>query len=199
VQSEQSDLSITSRSAIQWLLSNLPPPIDEAYIHYSHDTEPESAVPCVRQNSKVVVTRTFSKIYGMAGLRVGFACARPELIERMAPFGDNVVSMVGVRAVTAALAEAAREIPARRARFLKVSTDFCAWLRGREIPFLRPHANFVMVYMGRPAASLLPAMISRGVAPGRPFPPLDHMMRLSIGSEADMEKFKTVFWEVYRS
>ena len=71
--------------------------IDEAYIHFGESDELESALPYVRQGKNVVVARTFSKIYGMAGVRAGFVCAPPALIERMQPFRNNVLSVIAIR------------------------------------------------------------------------------------------------------
>ncbi len=195
--------AITPKQDIGWLIANLPPNtvalIDEAYIHLSTAPELESAIAYVKQGKNVVVSRTFSKIYGMAGLRVGFGCAPPNLIRQMEPFRDNVVSIVSARAVAAALNEAQTIIPDRRARYGKIRSDLCAWLRQKSLKYIEPHANFVMIDVGRDVRTMLPVMAAKGVVTGRPFPPLDHMMRVSIGTESDMDKFRRVFWEVYSS
>ena len=187
---------------MDWLVSNLPRNavllVDEAYLDFSGDPRLASVLPHVKAGREVVLTRTFSKIYGMAGLRVGFACARPELIARMQPYPAGVISWVSSRGVLAALGDA-NLVPARRARYARIRAGLCSWLAGHEFRFLEPHANFVMIDCGRDVRGVIPAMISRGVAPGRPFPPLDHMLRVSIGAEAEMEKFKRVFLEVMRA
>ncbi len=101
--------TVTPKADIAWMLSNLPRNtialFDEAYIHFAETPEMESALTYVRQGKDVVVTRTFSKIYGMAGLRAGYAAAKPELIAKMAPFRNNVISIVTARAVLAAIAD----------------------------------------------------------------------------------------------
>src|SRR6266545_1742163 len=111
--------AITTKRDLAWMVDNLPPRtllmVDEAYIHFGESPDLESALGCVRQGKDVIVTRTFSKIYGMAGLRAGFACARPELIERMAPYRSNVISIVTARGVMAAVANAREIVPERRA------------------------------------------------------------------------------------
>lgn len=194
--------TVTPKKDMAWLIANLPPNtialIDEAYIHFAETPEMESALAYVRQGKDVVVTRTFSKIYGMAGLRAGFACARPELIRQMAPFRNNVISIVAVRAVLAALAEAASLLPERKAKLIKTRSELCAWLRERKLRYIEPQANFLMIDVGRDARELISAMPQRGVAVGRPFPPLDHMLRVSIGADEDMAKFREVFWSVYK-
>src|SRR5208283_3167608 len=131
--------SITPKAEVAWLVANLPPDtvllIDEAYIHFGESKDLETALPCVRQGKNVVVARTFSKIYGMAGVRAGFVCARPELIERMRPFRNNVISIIAMRAVLAALAESHTLIPERRAVNARGRRDLCAWLDERKLRY----------------------------------------------------------------
>jgi histidinol-phosphate aminotransferase len=93
--------SITKKADIAWLVANLPPNtvamIDEAYIHYSTSPDLASSIPYVQQGKNVIVARTFSKIYGMAGLRIGFGCARPDLIRKMSAYRNNVVPVPSVQ------------------------------------------------------------------------------------------------------
>ncbi len=194
--------AITRKGDIAWLVQNLPADtillIDEAYIHFGDSPELESAMAYVRQGKNVVVARTFSKIYGMAGVRAGFVCARPELIERMRPFRNNVLSVIAMRAATAALGDARTLVPERRAINARVRRELCAWLRERKLPYIEPQANFLMIDVGRNAREFITKMPRMGVAVGRPFPPLDNMLRVSIGADSDMQKFRDVFWQVYR-
>lgn len=193
--------SITPKAGISWLVQNLPPEtvllVDEAYIHFGESGDLETALPYVRQGKNVVVARTFSKIYGMAGVRAGFACARPELIERMRPYRNNVLSVIAMRAVLAALSESSL-VPERRAANAAVRRQLCAWLRERHVPYIEPHANFMMIDVGRSAREFITRMPPLGVAVGRPFPPLDNMLRVTIGTDAEMQKFRDVFWRVYQ-
>jgi histidinol-phosphate aminotransferase len=195
--------SITKKADIDWLVANLPQGavalIDEAYIHFSESPELASAIPYVRQGKDVVVTRTFSKIYGMAGLRVGFACAKPEFIRRMEPFRDSVISIVSARAALAALEEGGELIAARRAKTGAIRTGLCAWLRENGIRFIEPHGNFMMIDVGRNVREVLPGFFRQGVAPGRPFPALPNMLRVTIGTDVEMEKFKRVFLDVVKA
>ncbi len=191
--------AVTPKKDIEWLVANLPPNtialIDEAYIHLSDAPELESAIKYVKQGKNVVVSRTFSKIYGMAGLRVGFSCATPELTRQMEPYRNNVISIVSAHATLAALADS-KVVPERRAKIGKVRSDLCAWLRQKNVKYIEPHANFIMIETGKDARSMQREMLTRGVAVGRAFPPLDKMMRVSIGTAEDMDKFRRVFWEV---
>jgi histidinol-phosphate aminotransferase len=194
--------TFTTKSDLAWLVSNLPANtilmVDEAYIHFGESPELESALDYVRQGKDVIVTRTFSKIYGMAGLRAGFACARPDLIERMAPFRNNVISIVTAHAVTAAVAEAKQILPERRASMAHTRRELCGWLRERKVSYLEPQANFIMIDVGRNAREFINTMPRMGVAPGRPFPPLDNLLRVTIGTDPEMARFREVFWKVYK-
>jgi histidinol-phosphate aminotransferase len=195
--------SITPKADISWLARNLPSDtvllIDEAYIHFGDSPDLESAMPFVRLAKNVVVARTFSKIYGMAGVRAGFVCAPAGLIDRMRPFRNNVISIIAMRAVLAALAESHTLIPERRAINARVRADLCAWLKQRNLPYIAPQANFMMIDVGRNAREFVTKMPPMGVAVGRPFPPLDNMLRVTIGTEPEMQKFRDVFWKVYQA
>ena len=91
--------------------------VDEAYIHFVESPDVKSAIPYVRQGKDVIVARTFSKIYGMAGLRVGFAAAKPAIIEKLAPLQMNVISIVSARAVVAALKDRENILRERKAGY----------------------------------------------------------------------------------
>jgi histidinol-phosphate/aromatic aminotransferase/cobyric acid decarboxylase-like protein len=191
---------VIPKADVAWLVSNLPPNtialFDEAYIHFAETPDIESALGYVRQGKNVVVTRTFSKIYGMAGLRAGFACARPDLIQKMAPFRNNVISIVTVQSVRAALADK-NLVPQRKATLAHARAELCSWLRQKDLKFIEPQANFLMIDVGRDTREFGRQMAQLGVAVGRPFPPLDHMLRVTIGTDPEMGKFRDVFWKVY--
>ncbi|MBV8819725.1 MAG: aminotransferase class I/II-fold pyridoxal phosphate-dependent enzyme [Acidobacteriaceae bacterium] len=190
--------TITRNEDVAWLIDNLPPNtvalIDEAYIHFT--SAARSAIPSISKGKPVVVARTFSKIYGMAGLRVGYALSRADLISKMAVYRNNVLSLPGVFAAKAAFAEAATLIPQRRARFDKIRSQLCGWLDAHRYTFIPPHANFVMIDVKRDVRQVIPAMAERGIAVGRPFPPMDHFLRVTIGNEFDMARFEEEFVKV---
>jgi histidinol-phosphate aminotransferase len=195
--------TVTPKKDIEWLVSNLPGDtvllLDEAYIHFAETPEMESAFRYVNAGKNVVVARSYSKIWGMAGLRAGAGYARPDLIKRMEPFRNNVISIVAVRALLGGLSAAGRILPERRARYNGIRREVCLWLASKDVRYIEPHANFLMIDMRRDARPLLPKMIARGVAPGRHFPPMTDFMRVSVGTASDMEKFRKAFWEVYSS
>jgi len=193
--------AVTTADDVDWLVNHLPPNtillVDEAYLHFVERADVQSAIKYVKQGKDVIVTRTFSKIYGMAGLRAGFAAAKPEIAEKMESMALNVISIVSARGVVAALNNRETILRERKAALVKTRHDLTAWLQERKLKFIEPNANFVMIDVGRNAREFISAMPKLGVAPGRPFPPLDNLLRVSIGTDQDMAKFREVFWKVY--
>lgn len=192
--------SITPKADIAWLVANLPPDtvllLDEAYIHFSQSPDLESGLAYVRQDKNVIVTRTFSKIYGMAGLRVGFAYGKWDLIRAMAPLRMNVISIVSAHAAVVSVNQAATLIPERRSQLMARRSALCEWLKEKKLAYIEPHANFIMIDVGRDVRTVLPSFLAKAVAVGRPFPPLNNMLRVTIGSEQDMAAFRRAAAEV---
>jgi len=104
---------------------------------------------------------------------------------------------VGARAALAALREASTMVTQRRANLIRVRGNLCQWLRNRGLRYIEPSANFIMIDTGVDARTLGLDLLRKDVAVGRPFPPLDKMLRVTIGAEQEMEKFKRAFAEVY--
>lgn len=195
--------SLTPAADIRWLANNLPPNtvlfVDEAYLEFAEPGTIESAIQYVREDRNVVIARTFSKIYGMAGVRAGFGCARPDLIAAMNQFMDNVIPFLGVRAATAALKEKPTLIPARRKANVRVRGELCQWLDKNGVRYIPPHANFVMIDVKRDVRSFGADMLRQGIVVGRPFPPLNTMLRVTLGTDAHMQRFRQAFLEVYKT
>jgi histidinol-phosphate/aromatic aminotransferase/cobyric acid decarboxylase-like protein len=72
-------------------------------------------------------------------------------------------------------------------------------VKERKLGYIESQANFLMIDIGRPAREFGARMARLGVAPGRPFPPLDNMLRVTIGTDRDMERFRDIFWKVYKA
>ncbi len=195
--------SLTPQQDVSWLAANLPAGtvllVDEAYIHFASRQEAPGALAHARQGRDVVITKTFSKIYGMAGLRIGYACGKPELIRRIRSFRNNAISLAGLHAAVAALEAGPGLVAERRARLIEARTALCGWLRERGFRFIEPQANFVMIETQRDAREVGAGLLRRGVAAGRPFPPLDTMLRVTIGTDADMAKFREAFAAVMKT
>jgi histidinol-phosphate aminotransferase len=195
--------AFTTKSDIDWLVANLPRNtillVDEAYIHFADSPELVSALPHVRQGKDVIVARTFSKIYGMAGLRIGFAAAKPEYIAKLTPLRMNVVSIVGARGVVAALEARQSIVPPRQASLARTRRELTSWLTERKVKYIPTQANFLMIDCGRNAREFITGLPKLGVVPGRAFPPLDNMLRVTIGTDAEMAKFRDAFWKLYKA
>jgi histidinol-phosphate aminotransferase len=195
--------TITTHDDLAWLVANLPPNtyllVDEAYLHYATSPEAVSALPYVKEGKNVIVSRTFSKIYAMAGLRVGYAAAKPELIQRLTPYRNNVISFVSARAVLAALDLGPKLIEERRAKIVRTREELCSWLTAKGYKFIPPQANFMMIETGHEAREMQAKLLAKGVAIGRPFPALNTMIRVTIGTDAEMLKFRQAFSDVLAS
>jgi histidinol-phosphate/aromatic aminotransferase/cobyric acid decarboxylase-like protein len=87
----------------------------------------------------------------------------------------------------------------RREKFGKIRSDVCTWLDANRYKFIPPHGNFLMIDVKRDVRGVIADMQERGVAVGRPFPPLNQMLRVTIGTDADMAKFKEVFTQVVKA
>lgn len=172
--------------------------IDEAYHEYVEDPSYRSAVGLIAEPN-VLVSRTFSKVYGMAGLRVGYALANPETLARLR--GErlgNSVNVLGAVAAMAALNDTG--VVETERRLNREARDFTraafARLGYRSAP---SHANFVMVDVRGEARAFAQACRTHGVSVGRPFPPLLRHARVSIGTMDEMTRAVSVFERVLTS
>ena len=189
--------TITPKAAVRALLANAPAGVtvlvDEAYHHYAESPEYESVIPLVKQYPNLIVTRTFSKIYGMAGLRCGYAIAQKAAIENMQNHGQwDSVNIFAAEAARASLGDAMHvEIGRKRNREAK------QWLANElgklGYTMLPSDANFVMINLKREVRPVIDAMRERGVHVGRPFPPMTQYLRLSIGTPEEMGRFVEAF------
>src|SRR5713226_5799262 len=191
--------TMTPKADIVWLVNNKPKGsvviIDEAYHHFSND---ESCIDLVAQDKDVIVMRTFSKIYGMAGIRAGVAVARPDLIERFGNVGGPSRSLASISITSAAAARASLQdkdlVPLRK----KINSD----IRSETLEFLTKHGykivpgsqgNMFMVDVKRPDKEFQAAMLKENVAIGRTWSAMPNYVRVTVGTKAEMEKFQTAF------
>jgi histidinol-phosphate aminotransferase len=189
--------SITSRDQIREFLAKAPPQtmviIDEAYHHYVQADDYESAIPLVQQYPNLIVARTFSKIYGMAGLRCGYCIARPEIIQRMR--SQQTWDSVNIMALVAALASLrdSEQVEQGKRRNSEVKEFTYAELDRLGFKWIPSHANFLMIDLRRPVKSTIEALRARNVQVGREFPVLPNFMRVTIGTHPQMERFLSAF------
>jgi histidinol-phosphate aminotransferase len=170
--------------------------VDEAYHEYVDDPAYATAVPLAMEYPQVIVSRTLSKVYGMAGLRVGYAIGQAATLEKLQPWKlGNGMNIVGLLAAPAALRDTAHVERDRKAnRDARDYTRKAFEAMGFHTP--PTHANFVFADIGRDAAAFARACRDQGVAVGRPFPLLTSWTRVSIGTMAEMEQAVGVFRKV---
>ena len=121
--------TLTPKSDLEYLVANKPKGsvvvIDEAYIHF---TDSPNALDLVKMDKDVIVLRTFSKVYGMAGIRCGLIIARPDLLEKVMQRGGwNFMPITGVAAATASLKDA-NLVPERRRINANIRQQTFDWL-----------------------------------------------------------------------
>jgi histidinol-phosphate aminotransferase len=162
--------------------------VDEAYIHFSDDAQ--TAAGLVAADKDVIVLRTFSKIYGMAGLRAGFAIGRPDLLSRMRPFSSSgFLPVTGTACATASLG-AKNLVAERRAQAKRIREDTFAFLEKKGISFVPSQANFFMMEVKRPGQDFAKDMADQKVIIGRIWPVWPTKVRVTVGSAEDMKAFQ---------
>ncbi|TQV03994.1 aminotransferase, partial [Xanthomonas perforans] len=168
--------------------------VDEAYIHYSNEP---SVADLVRQRQDLIVLRSFSKLYGMAGLRLGAALAPPGLQTKLAAFGSNPVSVPAMAAGIASLRDPLL-VQTRRAENARVREETIAWLKGKGYTCLPSQANCFLLDVKRDASVFADSMQKQGVIVGRSWPIWPKRVRVSVGTEAEMLRFREAFGKAKR-
>ena len=168
--------------------------IDEAYHDYVTDPSYATALPQALATPNVLVVRTFSKAYGMAGMRIGYAIGTADTVKRLAVFKMPYnVSVFGIAAAVAALGDT-RHIADERRRNTAVRAFTVKALQDMGAKPADSHGNFLFVDIGRPAKEFRDACAKSGVMVGRDFPPFEKThCRISIGTMDEMKKAVAVF------
>jgi histidinol-phosphate aminotransferase len=190
--------TITQREDILWALANKPAGsillVDEAYIHL-YD-EKQSLVDQVAAGKDLVILRTFSKIYGMAGIRCGMAIGRPDLLAKLQTYGQNPLPVTGLVAAQASI-EDADLVPARRKIIGEVRRDTIAWLKQNGYKVIGdPQSNCFMIDTGRAGHDVIAALQKKDVYIGRIWPVWPNAVRVTVGTSDDMSKFKVAFKDI---
>jgi len=175
--------------------------IDEAYFDYVTDPDHATHIPIAVDNPHVIVARTFSKAYGMAGLRIGYAVGHKDTIAKMAEWdaggGTSSLNVLAMQAAITAIQRPASEIADERARNTAVRDYTKKWFVDRGMKPTDSQANFVFIDIGRPAKGFREACAKKGVLVARDFPPFEKThCRLSFGTMDEMKKATAVFEQV---
>jgi histidinol-phosphate aminotransferase len=189
--------TLTSRADIEWLLANKPAGsvllLDEAYIHLT--TSP-AASDLVAADKDIIILRTFSKLYGMAGLRAGAAFARPDLLAKITAYSAGALPVTGMAGAAASLKVSNRLVPERRKIIGDIRDDLQSWLVSKNVSFVPSQSNKIMIDTKRPGNDVVQAMFKEKVLIGRVWAAWPTHVRVSIGTAEEMAKFRTAFAKV---
>jgi histidinol-phosphate aminotransferase len=189
--------TLTSKQDILWALENKPKGsvllVDEAYIHFA---DVPDVIDQVAADKDIVLLRTFSKIYGMAGLRCGFALARPDLLAKLLQFGENPMPVTGSGGANASLLDA--NLVTMRKKFMtETRNETIAWLKQNGYKIIGdPVSNCFMIDTGRSGRDLMDAMREKKIYIGRTWPVWPNAVRITVGTPDEMARFRTAFKQV---
>ncbi len=189
--------SLTPRPDIEAFLRKLPAHVyillDEAYHHFADSRDYVSFLDSPVNEPRLVVLRTFSKVYGLAGIRLGYGVGAAEVVKQLARYqlSDNnnmVAACCGATALedAAGVATAVKRNAADRAEFMKQAA-------ARGLKPIPSHANFIMIDSQRPVRTVIEHFRQNNILIGRPFPPLETYARVSLGVPDEMAEF----WRVW--
>ena len=188
--------TLTSKSDIEWLVANKPAGsivmIDEAYTHIAGAP---FHTDMVAADKDVVILRTFSKIYGMAGLRAGAAIARPDLLRKLGGFSSGMMPITGMAAASASL-EAKYVIPERRKYIGDVREETYGFLEKHNFSYVAGKSNCFMIDVKRPVGEVITALQGEKIYVGRRWPVWPTHMRVTVGTAEEMKKFQAAFRKV---
>jgi histidinol-phosphate aminotransferase len=167
--------------------------VDEAYHEYVEDPAYATMIPMALDNPRMFVARTFSKVFGLASMRVGYAVGRPEVLARMKGWmlGSNV-NQLALAAAKTTVGDATR-IAEEKKKNHEAKIFTAKYFAGAGYEVIPSEANFMMVDIKRDVKAFKAECIKKGVAIGRPFPPLNTHVRISVGTMAEMQKAVDVF------
>jgi histidinol-phosphate aminotransferase len=189
--------TLTSHEDIEYLVERKPRGsvvmVDEAYIHFAGTP---SAIDLVKAGKDVIVLRTFSKIYGMAGLRCGIAMGRPDLLEKIQNYGGwNAMPVTGVVAAAASLKDT-QLVPERRRINTTIRQATFEWLDRNGYSYIPSESNFFMLDTKRPGKQVIDAMHQQNVFIGRIWPVMPTWVRITVGTQPEMERFEVALKKV---
>lgn len=184
------------RELLDGIPEDMPVLIDEAYHHFVEDPSYATSIPYVLEGRPVIVARTFSKIAALAGMRIGYCVAPTDLVERMRPWVSGSVNALAKWGAAAALKDTESQAKVRRMT-LELRKQTTAELERMGFEVLPSNTNFFMMHIGRQVRPVIEAFRERGVLVGRPFPPMLTHLRVSVGTDEEMNKFMIALKEIF--
>lgn len=185
------------RQVVEGLPKDMPILIDEAYHHFVDDPAYGTAVPYVLEGRPVIVARTFSKIAALAAMRIGYAIAPADIIQRLRAYSINSVNVAAKFGAAASLKDTAGQTEVRK-KVIALRTSTAKELEAWGYPVIPSQTNFFMVSLhDKTVQPTIQAFREKNILVGRPFPPMLNHLRVSIGREEDMQKFLVAFKEIF--
>jgi len=175
--------------------------VDEAYFDYVTDPDHDTHIAFALEHPNVIVARTFSKAYGMAGLRQGYAVGHADTLRKLRPWtaasGTGSLNVFGMAAATIAIGQDASFTENERNRNKAVREFTTKWFKDRGMKPTDAQANFMFVDIGTPAKEFREACRAKGVLVARDFPPFEKThARITLGTMEEMQKAVKVFEQV---
>src|SRR5438552_6758730 len=192
---------IVTKDEVKQLLDGLPKGmtvlIDEAYHHFVDDPKYATSVPYVLEGRPVIIARTFSKIAALAAMRLGYAVAPAELVAKMRPYSMGSINVAVKFGGVAALKDTQSQADIKK-RVITLRKKVTSELDAYGYETIPSEANFFMVSLnGREVQPVIEEFRAKKVAVGRPFPPMTKHLRVSIGTEDEMDRFMKAFKEIF--
>ena len=189
--------TLTPRADIEYAVANAPKDavllIDEAYIHLC---DAPRSLDFVKDGKNVIVLRTFSKLYGMAGLRMGFAIARPDLLAKVASFsGQNPLPITAMAAAKASLLDSS-VVPTRKKLIADTRNQTIDWLHKQGYATTPSVSNCFMLDVKRPGKEVQAALAAKEMFVGRIWPAWPESLRITVGLPSEMQVFRKDFTQV---
>jgi histidinol-phosphate aminotransferase len=191
---------IVTKQEVKQLLDGIPEDtpvlIDEAYHHFVESPNYATSLPYVLEGRPVIITRTFSKIFGIAAMRLGYAIATPAMIERMRPYSVGSINALVKWGGVAGLQDTAGQQRVKDMT-LRIRKKAIADVKALGYEVLPTETNYFMVGIRRDVQPVIDEFRKRGVLVGRPFLPMNQHMRVSVGTEDEMARFMAAFKEIF--
>ena len=189
--------SITPKDRLREFIAKTPREtvilVDEAYFHFADSADYETVIPLIADHPNLIVARTFSKIYGMAGLRCGYCVAQKETLARMRPHQMwDSVNCIALAAAIASLDDP-DQVPNARRQINEAKAFITGELDTLGYKAIPSQANFIMFDVKQPVTPLLQALKQHNVFVGRLFPDMPNHMRLTIGKKPELDAFLAAF------
>ena len=193
---------IVTKDEVRQLLDGIPEDvpvlIDEAYHHFVEDPAYETSLKYVKEGRPVIIARTFSKIAGLAGMRLGYAVATRDQLQPLRNYATGSVNACVRWGAAAALGDKANEEKVKRVT-LELRKKTIADLKSLGWETIPSETNFFMVHLKKPIQPVIEEFRKKQVLVGRPFPPLTEHLRVSIGTPDEMSRFMVAFKEIMGS